>query len=147
MVYANEFEIEAPIASAAGIPGSLESAAARTDPIRTIVAASGEVRLQSVQRAAVDVPTGSLYVTSNRWVSRITVIANDEKKRDPAHPSSAGEKHYRAYCAACPGPSRAVVGMVPPLVGLKFRMTDRGRRRCVRSSSAPAATFTRSCGG
>jgi hypothetical protein len=31
--------------------------------------------------AAVDIPTGRLYVTSNRWVSKITVIGNDELGR------------------------------------------------------------------
>ena len=74
--------------------------------------------------AAVDVPTGRLYVTSNRWVSKITVIANDERERDPRHPPSAGEKHYALHCAACHGPARAGIGVAPPLIGLKARMTD-----------------------
>jgi quinoprotein glucose dehydrogenase len=74
--------------------------------------------------AAVDVPTGRLYVTSNRWVSKITVIANDERERDPRHPPSAGEKHYGLHCAACHGPTRAGIGVAPPLIGLKARMTD-----------------------
>jgi quinoprotein glucose dehydrogenase len=74
--------------------------------------------------AAVDVPTGRLYVTSNRWVSKITVIANDERERDPRHPPSAGEKHYQLHCAACHGPARAGIGVAPPLIGLKARSTD-----------------------
>jgi quinoprotein glucose dehydrogenase len=74
--------------------------------------------------AAVDVPTGRLYVTSNRWVSRITVIANDERERDPRQPPSAGEKHYAQHCAACHGPTRTGVGVAPPLIGLKARMKD-----------------------
>jgi quinoprotein glucose dehydrogenase len=73
---------------------------------------------------AIDVPTGRLYVTSNRWVSKITVIANDERERDPRHPPTAGEKHYQLHCAACHGPNRAGVGMAPPLIGLKTRKTD-----------------------
>ncbi|HEY0966252.1 MAG TPA: PQQ-binding-like beta-propeller repeat protein [Opitutaceae bacterium] len=74
--------------------------------------------------AAVDVPTGRLYITSNRWVSRITVLPNDDKERDPRFPPSAGEKHYQQHCAACHGPARAGIGMVPPLLGLKHRMND-----------------------
>ncbi len=74
--------------------------------------------------AAVDVPTGRLYVTSNRLVSKITVIANDEKERDPKFPPSVGEKIYAERCAACHGPTRQGVGMVPPLLGLKARMDD-----------------------
>lgn len=74
--------------------------------------------------AAVDVPTGRLYVTSNRWVSKITVIANDERERDPGFPASSGEKHYTQHCAACHGPTRAGVGIAPPLIGLKARMVE-----------------------
>jgi quinoprotein glucose dehydrogenase len=74
--------------------------------------------------AAVDVPTGRLYVTSNRWVSKITVMANDDRGRDPKYPPSAGEKHYDLHCAACHGPTRAGIGIAPPLVGLKNRMKD-----------------------
>jgi len=74
--------------------------------------------------AAVDVPTGRLYVTSNRWVSKITVVANDEKERDPKFPPSAGEKHYTQHCAACHGQRREGVGMAPPLLGLKARLND-----------------------
>ena len=74
--------------------------------------------------AAVDVPTGRLYITSNRWVSKITVVTNDERERDPKHPPSAGELHYVQHCASCHGPTRQGIGMVPPLVGLKARSTD-----------------------
>lgn len=74
--------------------------------------------------AAVDVPTGRLYVTSNRWVSKITVIANDERERDPRHPPSAGEQHYQVHCASCHGPNRAGIGVAPPLIGLRKRMKD-----------------------
>lgn len=74
--------------------------------------------------AAVDVPTGRLYVTSNRWVSKITVMANDEQERDPRQAASAGEKVYAEHCASCHGPNRAGLGMVPPLIGLKGRSTE-----------------------
>ncbi len=74
--------------------------------------------------AAVDVPTGRLYVTSNRWVSRITVMANDERERDPRHPPSAGEKVYAQHCLPCHGESRTGFGVAPPLIGLKSRMKD-----------------------
>lgn len=74
--------------------------------------------------AAVDVPTGRLYVTSNRWVSKITVFANDERERDPRFPPSAGEKHFMVHCATCHGANRLGIGIAPPLVGLKTRMND-----------------------
>lgn len=74
--------------------------------------------------AAVDVPTGRLYVTSNRVVSKITVIANDERPRDPKFPPSAGENLYAERCASCHAPNRQGLGLVPPLLGLKARMTD-----------------------
>ncbi len=74
--------------------------------------------------AAVDVPTGRLYITSNRWVSKITVIRNDERERDPKYPPSAGEVFFGQYCAACHGPDRAGIGMAPSLISLKTRMTD-----------------------
>src|SRR5215813_3594363 len=44
MTYANEFEIEGLIASAAGIPGELKKAVTRPDLIREIVMAYGKVR-------------------------------------------------------------------------------------------------------
>ncbi len=74
--------------------------------------------------AAVDVPTGRLYITSNRWVSRITVAATDERERDPRQPPSAGEKVYAQHCTACHGPNRAGVGVAPSIIGLKSRMND-----------------------
>jgi quinoprotein glucose dehydrogenase len=75
--------------------------------------------------AAVDVPTGRLYVTSNRWVSKITVIANDERERDPRHPASTGEKVYTQHCAPCHGPTRMGIGVAPPLIGLKARLPEK----------------------
>ncbi len=74
--------------------------------------------------AAVDVPTGRLYVTSNRWVSKITVATNDERERDPRQPPSEGERVYTQNCAACHAPNRLGLGVVPPLLGLKSRMKD-----------------------
>lgn len=74
--------------------------------------------------SAVDVPTGRLYVTSNRWVSRITVIPNDEGDRDPKFPASAGETLFTQTCAGCHGMNREGTGVAPPLLGLKSRATD-----------------------
>jgi quinoprotein glucose dehydrogenase len=73
---------------------------------------------------AIDVPTGRLYVTSNRWVSRITVLRNDERGRDPKYPPSAGENLFAANCAVCHGKNREGVGVAPPLYGLKSRLKD-----------------------
>lgn len=52
MVYANEFEIELLLASAAGTPGELKEAVTRPDLIREIVEAYGIVRPNLVRRAA-----------------------------------------------------------------------------------------------
>jgi quinoprotein glucose dehydrogenase len=74
--------------------------------------------------AAVDLPSGRLYVSSNRIVSRVTVYPADEADRDPRYPPSAGEGIYQLSCAACHGPDRSGNGMVPPLVGLRRRMSE-----------------------
>ena len=83
--------------------------------------------------AAVDVPTGRLYVTSNRWVSKITVLANEDRERDPRHPPSAGERHYQAHCASCHGPNRGGIGVAPSLYGLGRRMDDTQVRELLRT--------------
>jgi quinoprotein glucose dehydrogenase len=74
--------------------------------------------------AAVDMPTGRLYVTSNQLPSIITVFARNEGKRDPKFPPSSGELVYEKSCSMCHGPTRSGNGVVPPLVGLRGRMTD-----------------------
>ncbi|HEV7404344.1 MAG TPA: DUF1593 domain-containing protein [Chthoniobacteraceae bacterium] len=56
MVYANEFEIEGLIATAAGTPGELKEARTRPDLIREIVAAYGQVR-ENLARHAGGWPT------------------------------------------------------------------------------------------
>ena len=52
MVYANEFEIEGLIASAAGTPGELKEAITRPDLIRQIVDAYGQVRPNLAKHAS-----------------------------------------------------------------------------------------------
>ena len=73
---------------------------------------------------SVDVPTGRLYITSNNVLSKATVYRSDELERDPTSPPTAGETYYLQVCAVCHGPTRLGLGMVPPLVGLRHRMTD-----------------------
>ncbi|MCX6955578.1 MAG: PQQ-binding-like beta-propeller repeat protein, partial [Verrucomicrobia bacterium] len=73
---------------------------------------------------SIDVPTGRLYVTSNNVLSKATVYRLDELERDPSKPPTEGEKYYQQVCAPCHGPTRLGLGMVPPLVGLRHRMTD-----------------------
>jgi cellulose-binding protein len=51
MVYANEFEIEGLIATAAGTPGELKQAVTRPELIREIVAAYGQVRGKLMRHA------------------------------------------------------------------------------------------------
>jgi quinoprotein glucose dehydrogenase len=74
--------------------------------------------------ASIDVPTGRLYITSNNVLSKATIYRLDEMERDPSTPPSTGERVYTQLCAACHGPARLGLGMVPPLVGLRHRMTD-----------------------
>lgn len=74
--------------------------------------------------AAVDLPSGRLYVTSNYLPSMITVFPRNEGERDPKYPPSGGELIYTKNCSACHGNSRAGNGVVPPLVGLQNRLTD-----------------------
>jgi quinoprotein glucose dehydrogenase len=72
----------------------------------------------------VDVPTGRIYVTSNNVLSKATVYPMDELDRDPSQPATEGEKYFLQTCAPCHGANRLGIGMVPPLVGLRRRMTD-----------------------
>jgi len=74
--------------------------------------------------AAVDLPTGRLYVSSNHIPSKVTVFSSNEGPRDPKFPPSAGEKIYLQSCVMCHGPDRLGQGMIPPLVGLQNRMDD-----------------------
>jgi quinoprotein glucose dehydrogenase len=74
--------------------------------------------------AAVDVPSGRLYVTSNSLPAMITVIPRSEGERDPKYPPSHGELIYQNDCAVCHGPTRGGLGMAPPLIGLKSGFAD-----------------------
>lgn len=74
--------------------------------------------------ACIDVPTGRMYLNSNRLIGMFAVYRNDERERDPALPPSAGEKTFLQYCSGCHGPKRGGIGMAPSLIGLRHRMTD-----------------------
>jgi quinoprotein glucose dehydrogenase len=95
--------------------------------------------------AAVDVPSGRLYVTSNNLPSMITVFPRDEGERDPKYPPSPGELIYSKDCAVCHGPSRAGNGVAPPLVGLQNRLAEQEIRNILKTGRnlmppAPAMT-------
>jgi quinoprotein glucose dehydrogenase len=83
--------------------------------------------------AAVDPTTGRLYVTSNRWVSKITVLSSGETPRKKTEPPSAGEKIYLEFCAACHGPNRGGAGSAPPLYALQKRMTSQQLQELLRT--------------
>jgi len=83
--------------------------------------------------AAVDVPSGRLYVTANSLPSMITVIPRDEGQRDPKYPPSRGELIYSNECSACHGPTRGGIGMAPPLIGLQNRFTDADLRTILKT--------------
>jgi quinoprotein glucose dehydrogenase len=72
--------------------------------------------------SAFDPATGRLYVTANELPWSITVFRDDDPP--PAVPPTLGEQVYLKDCAACHGPRLEGTGMVPPLRGLRHRMTD-----------------------
>lgn len=74
MVYANEFEIEALIASASGTPGELREAVVRPDLIRQIVQAYGQV-LPNLARHAGGWP-------SPEYLLSVVKAGNPQRKRD-----------------------------------------------------------------
>jgi quinoprotein glucose dehydrogenase len=97
--------------------------------------------------AAVDLPSGRLYVTSNRIPSRVTVFSAHERPRDPAFPPSPGERVYLQDCAVCHRPDRAGQGMIPPLIRLPGGMDDAAVTALLRTGRnamppAPAMTET-----
>ena len=75
MVYANEFEIEALVASASGIPGELKEAVTRTDLIRATVGAYGAV-LPKLRRHADGWPEPSRL---------LACVASGNPRRGRAH--------------------------------------------------------------
>ncbi|HWA86477.1 MAG TPA: PQQ-binding-like beta-propeller repeat protein, partial [Opitutus sp.] len=83
--------------------------------------------------AAVDVPKGRLFITSNRLPCLITVFPRSEGERDPKYPPSRGELVYQQNCATCHGPRREGNGIVPPLLGLHYRLTEDEVRTISRS--------------
>ncbi len=74
--------------------------------------------------AAVDVATSRLYVTSNRWVSKITLLGVDERESAPTGNPTAGQKHYTQHCAACHGANREGAAVAPSLLSLQHRTND-----------------------
>jgi quinoprotein glucose dehydrogenase len=72
--------------------------------------------------AAVDLPSGRLYVSINHQPHIITVFRDDDPP--PAKPMSAGEQLFLQFCAACHGPDRTGLGVAPPLRGLRHRLDD-----------------------
>ncbi len=74
--------------------------------------------------ACVDVPTGRMYLNSNRLIGWAAVYPNDERERDPALLPSSGEKLFLQMCSGCHGPKRGGIGMAPSLLGLRHRMND-----------------------
>ena len=83
--------------------------------------------------AAVDVPAGRLFVTSNRLPCLITVFPRSEGERDPQYPPSRGELIFQQNCAACHGPKREGNGIAPPLLGLHHRLTEAEVRTILQS--------------
>jgi quinoprotein glucose dehydrogenase len=74
--------------------------------------------------ATFDPRTNRLYVTSNRWVSKINLLSADDRERDPRYPPSAGETHYVTHCAPCHGPRREGLAVAPSLLALDQRMKE-----------------------
>ncbi len=72
--------------------------------------------------AAVDIPSGRLYVSVNHQPHIITVLRDDDPP--PARPATLGEQTFLMYCAVCHGPDRTGLGVAPPLRGLRHRLDD-----------------------
>jgi quinoprotein glucose dehydrogenase len=75
--------------------------------------------------ACIDAQSGHLYVTSNElpWfpmVSRLSTGLLDETKLR----KTPGRKVYELFCMACHGTNRQGVGVNPPLIGIKNRLTE-----------------------
>ena len=87
MVYANEFEIELLVASAAGTRGELKESITRPDLIREIVAAYGEVRPNLLRHA-------SGWPTAAELGGRI-VAGNPLRGRDQVGPAKTPRRHGR----------------------------------------------------
>ncbi len=72
--------------------------------------------------AAVDIPSGRLYVSVNHQPHIITVFRDDDPP--PAKPATLGEQTFLMNCAVCHGPDRTGLGVAPPLRGLRHRLDD-----------------------
>ena len=83
--------------------------------------------------AAVDMPSGRLFVTANIQPSMITALTKNEGQRDPKYPPSKGELVFQKNCAVCHGANRGGVGVAPPLIGLQNRFADDEVRRILKN--------------
>jgi len=74
--------------------------------------------------ACVDADTGRLYVTANHMGWIISVFRNDDPPDDPTAPKTRGQILFETTCALCHGANRRGIGVVPPLRGLRHRLSD-----------------------
>ena len=72
--------------------------------------------------ASFDPATGRLYVPANELPWIMSILRDDDPP--PLVPATAGETVYQQHCAACHGPARRGLGMVPGLLGLRHRLSE-----------------------
>ncbi|MEY2427718.1 MAG: quinoprotein glucose dehydrogenase [Verrucomicrobiota bacterium] len=91
--------------------------------------------------ACVDPGTGRLYVSANHLGWMISVFRDDDPPDESSGPKSRGRIVYETSCAPCHGLTKLGLGVAPPLVGLRFRLSDREITRQVRTGTNGMTAF------
>jgi quinoprotein glucose dehydrogenase len=91
--------------------------------------------------ACVDPGTGRLYVSANHLGWMISIFRDDDPPDESSRPKSRGRMVYETSCAPCHGMNKLGLGVAPPLVGLRFRLSDLEIMRQVRTGTNGMTAF------
>ena len=91
--------------------------------------------------ACVDPATGRLYVSANHLGWMISVFRDDDPPDESSGPKSRGRMVYETACSPCHGLNKLGIGVAPPLLGLRFRLSDREIMRQVRTGTNGMTAF------
>src|SRR5258706_5206746 len=91
--------------------------------------------------ACVDPGTGRLYVSANHLGWMISVFRDDDPPDESSGSKSRGRMVYETSCAPCHGLNKLGLGVAPPLVGLRFRLSDKEIIRQVRTGTNGMTAF------
>jgi len=91
--------------------------------------------------ACVDLATGRLYVSANNLGWMISIFRDDDPPDESSAPKSRGRIVYEAACAPCHGLNKLGIGVAPPLLGLRFRLSDTEIMRQVRTGTNGMTSF------